>query len=313
MIGKVLFTKKNPKGIYGFIECEDGATHYFDTSGIVKGNYIKPNSEVEFDVIPSRGGKTQAINVRHVKKSVKYPLLEEGILAELSALLEKMFTDKTFIDCAGLPNLFRMVGIDYREYAEDLRSFIAKYLKDYSVQKKHVSDGKEYPMVLLHNDNEHIELTKDVCEAILIELNKMVSKNGFFQAMILPSVLKQVGIKSFRDYSPNMDSFLESIFPGQFVSKHRVTINGKEYPKIYVPTENAELFKENITSPAIPTLSEVEPLLIPQIVERLSRELEICSYIPGGRMPLLLREAGIENYKEYATSIEEFILSLIHI
>ena len=312
MIGKVLFTKKNPKGIYGFIECEDGSTHYFDTSGIVKGNYIKPNSEVEFDVIPSRGGKTQAINVRLAKKSVKYPLLEEGILAELSALLEKMFADKTFIDCAGLPNIFRMVGIDYREYAEDLRSFIAKYLKDYSVQKKYVSDDKEYPMVLLHNDNQHIELTEEVCETILIELNKMVSETGFFQAMILPSVLKQVGIKSFRDYSPNMDSFLDSIFPGQFVSKHRVTINGKEYPKIYVPTENAELFKENTSSPAIPTLSEVDPLLIPQIVERLSRELEVCSYIPGGRMPLLLREAGIENYKEYATSIEEFIKKYLY-
>ena len=231
MIGKVLFTKKNPKGIYGFIECEDGFTHYFDTSGIVKGNYIKPSSEVEFDVVPSRGGKTQAINVRLVKKSAKYPLLEEGILAELSALLENMFADKTFIDCAGLPNLFRMVGIDYREYAEDLRSFIAKYLKDYSVQKKYVSDGKEYPMVILHNDNKHIELTEEVCETILIELNKIVSENGFFQAMILPSVLKQVGIKSFRDYSPNMDSFLDSIFPGKFVPKHRVTINGKEYPK----------------------------------------------------------------------------------
>lgn len=70
MTGKVIFTKKNPKGIYGFIECEDGVTHYFDTSGIVKGNYIKPSSEVEFDVIPSRGGKTQAVNVRLVKNQL---------------------------------------------------------------------------------------------------------------------------------------------------------------------------------------------------------------------------------------------------
>lgn len=307
MIGKVLFTKKNPKGIYGFIKCEDGVTHYFDTSGIVKGNYIKPSAEVEFEVIPSRGGKTQAINVRLVKKSIEYPSLEVEKLAELSALLEKIFVDKSFVDCAGLPNLFRMVEIDYREYAEDLRSFIVKYLKDYSVQKKYTSDGKEYPMVLLHNGNEHIELTEEVCNTILIELKKMISENGFFQAMILPAVLKQVGIKSFRDYSPNMDSFLDSIFPGLFVAKHRVTINGKEYPKIYVPAENAELFKENAPSSTISTLSELEPLLIPQIVERLSKELEVCSYIPGGRMPLLLREAGIDNYKEYATSIEEFI------
>lgn len=307
MTGKVIFTKKNPKGIYGFIECEDGVTHYFDTSGIVKGNYIKPSSEVEFDVIPSRGGKTQAVNVRLVKKSIDYPLLEAEKLAELSATLEKAFVDKTFIDCAGLPNLFKLLGIDYREYAADLKSFIVKYLKDYSVQKKYVSDGKEYSMVLLHNDSEHIELTEEVCITILTELKKMISENGFFQAMILPSVLKQVGIKSFRNYSPNMDSFLNSIFPGLFVAKHRVPINGKEYPKIYVPAENAELLKENTASSTIATLSELDPSLISQIAERLLRELDECSYIPGGRMPLLLRESGVEDYKLYAFSVEDFI------
>lgn len=307
MIGKVLFTKKNPKGIYGFIECEDGATHYFDTSGIVKGNFIKPNSEVEFDIIPSRGGKTQAINVRLVKKSIKYPLLEDGKRAALLTVLEKAFVDKAFVDCAGLPDLFRLAEIDYREYAEDLMSFIVKYLVDYSVKKKYVSDGKEYPMVLLPNEGERIELTKEVCGTILVELERMISENGFFQAMILPSVLKQVGIKSFRDYSPDMDSFLDFCFPGLFVGKHRVTINGKEYPKIYVPVENADLFKENSTSPVNTTLSVLDSSIIVQIKERLSREMDTCGYIQGGRMPLLLREAGVENYKEYATNIEDFI------
>lgn len=307
MIGKVLFTKKNPKGIYGFIECEDGVTHYFDTSSIVKGNYIKPNSEVEFDVIPSRGGKTQAINVRLVRKTVEYPLLEDEKLVALLAIVEKSFVDKAFIDCAGLPSLFRTVDVDYRDYAEDLRSFIVKYLKDYSIQKKYVVDGKEYPMVLLPDERKHIELTEEVCDVILAELNRMINEHGFFQAMILPSVLKIVGIQSFRDYSPDMDSFLETCFPGLFVSKRRVTINGKEYPKIYVPVENAELFKENTASVSSTALEELDASIIPQIKSRLSRELEACSYIPGGRMPLLLREAGVDNYKAYATSIEEFI------
>lgn len=269
---------------------------------IVKGNYIKPNSEVEFDVIPSRGGKTQAINVRLVRKTVDYPLLEDEKLVALLAIVEKSFVDKVFIDCAGLPSLFRTVDVDYRDYAEDLRSFIVKYLKDYSIQKKYVVDGKEYPMVLLPDERKHIELTEEVCDVILAELNRMINEHGFFQAMILPSVLKIVGIQSFRDYSPDMDSFLETCFPGLFVSKRRVTINGKEYPKIYVPVENAELFKENTASVSSTALEELDASIIPQIKSRLSRELEACSYIPGGRMPLLLREAGVDNYKAYATS-----------
>jgi len=307
MIGKVLFTKKNAKGFFGYIESQDSTTHYFDTSCVVKGNFIKPGAEVEFDVIPSRGGKTQAINVRLIKKVTEYPQLPKDKVEKLQCLLDEMFSERLFLDCASLPVLFKQISIDYKEYADDLKSFIDKYLPDYSVKKKYTSENKEYPMVLLQAKGLRVEMTAEICSAILTELEKMISETGFFQAMKLPLVLKQLGIGSFRDYSPNMDAFIDTYFPGRFVSKQRVVINGKEYPKIYVPAEKVDLFEEKVASPAKPILLTLDSTVVAQIRARLSQEIEKSGYIPGGRMPLFLRESGVENYKLYASTIEDFI------
>lgn len=297
MIGKVLFTKKNPKGIYGFIECQDGTTHYFDTSGIVKGNFIKPNSEVEFDVVPSRGGRTQAINVRLVKETIVFPRLENDRIELLLRVLDNAFIGRDFIDCAGLPNLLKRAGIDYKTYAEDLKTFVDKYLSGYITKRKYVFDGKEYPMVLLPDQHDLIEITEEIRSAILAELERMIDENKYFSAGSIPSVLKGVGIGSYRDYSPSIDSFIESFFPGLFVSKHRVTINGKEQPKIYVHLEDADSFKENDSLTGSKSYPSLNPTIIAQIKKRLSQEIDNCGYIPGGRMPLFLRESGVDDYK----------------
>ena len=91
------------------------------------------------------------------------------------------------------------------------------------------------------------------------------------------------------------------------MSKQRVVVNGKEYPKIYVPAEKAMLFEEKEASSATLILLTLDPSVVVQIRERLSQEIENSGYIPGGRMPRLLRESGVDNYKLYAVSIEDFI------
>lgn len=63
MKGTVLFTKKNALGIYGFIKDEKGDSFYFDTSCIIKGNYIQKGNTVSFEIEQMANGKTKAINV----------------------------------------------------------------------------------------------------------------------------------------------------------------------------------------------------------------------------------------------------------
>ena len=76
MTGEILFIKKTFKGIYGFIRCEDGNTYYYDTSSIVKGNYLKAGNAVEFDIVFLDDEKTKAVNVRVIQSAELYPELE---------------------------------------------------------------------------------------------------------------------------------------------------------------------------------------------------------------------------------------------
>lgn len=159
MIGKVLFIKRNAKGIWGIIKCDDESTHYFDTSCILKGNYLKTDDKVGFDVIPSYPGKTQAINIKLIINEKQYPQLENSKLENLLHILNNEFSSKSFIDFPCLPDLFKTASIDYKEYAENLNSFIKKYLFQYCVKREYPVEGKTYPTVLVKKDS--IEITKD--------------------------------------------------------------------------------------------------------------------------------------------------------
>lgn len=197
MIGKVLFTKKNTKGIWGVIKAEDGATHYFDTSCIIKGNRLKTDAIVEFDVIPSRPGKTQAINVKLVVNEKQYPQLESDKLEKLLHILNETFSSKAFVDFPCLPALFRGASIEYREYAGSLNAFIEKYLLQYCVKREFTIEGKTYPTVLIKINQDQSDKNQDsdvvdsetICESIeennenlpadLLDVKRMYDEGDF--------------------------------------------------------------------------------------------------------------------------------------
>lgn len=78
MRGKVLSVIKNPKGVYGFIKTGDG-NYYYDTTSLQKGTFLKVGAKVEFDVIPWKGGRTKAVNVKLETIDIEYVVLEEDI------------------------------------------------------------------------------------------------------------------------------------------------------------------------------------------------------------------------------------------
>ena len=307
MTGKVLFTKKNEKGIYGFINSDDGSSHYFDTSCIIKGNYIKPGSEVEFDVIPSRDGKTQAINVRILTSNIDYDVLPQEKVEELMEVLNQVFLEHNFIDCAKLPDLFKKVSVNYKNYAEDLKAFVDKYLYTvYSIKRPYQHNDKIYPMALVINKSG--EVSAEIAEVIIQKFSEIISENGFLTAEKIPGILKDLGIDNYRDYAGTMDLFVEKYCGGIFVSKKRIRIEGKLYPKIYVLGENADLYQEEDNVASIVATSEVLDqghVLATKVA--LKQNFDDKDFIAGGMIPSILRSAGIDDYKKYARNLESFI------
>ena len=179
MKGTVLFTKKNTLGIYGFIKDEKGDSFYFDTSCIVKGNYIQKGSTVSFDIEQMANGKTKAINVANFE----YKKLDAEQRDKIEQLLSDKLNEVSIIDFASIPAILKTIGFDYKEYSEDLGSFIQKEFAGVFIARKKVEiNGKVYQAALLRFEtNDLLPHKKE--EEISKRLSMEMTKNGFINAL----------------------------------------------------------------------------------------------------------------------------------
>ena len=199
MKGTVLFNKKNALGVYGFIKDEKGDSVYFDTSCIVKGNYIQRGATVSFDIEQMANGKTRAINVANFE----YKKLDAEQHDKIEQLLSEKLMEVSIIDFASLPVILKTIDFDYKEYSEDLGTFIQKeFAGVFIVRKKVEINGKIYQAALLRFETKDLlshEKEEEISKRISIEM----TKNGFVQCSTLPKTLSELGV----DYK-SYDCFL---------------------------------------------------------------------------------------------------------
>lgn len=241
MTGKILFVKKNPKGIYGFIELPDGSTQYYDTASLQTGTFLKAGLYVDFDITTLWDGRTKAINVRLSVSgdNSSFIKIEESTKEMvLSALMCKL-ADASFLDCAKVAPMLKNLGVDYKLYANSLGSFIEKYFSgQLSIKKSIVIGDKEYPAVLVKDAEDSSEGNSKeplnestICgirEAILRELNS----KGFLLGSSIPFLLRELGVPDFRSYAPTVEEFIAMCFPGEFEMRKDVQIGDKRYPNV---------------------------------------------------------------------------------
>lgn len=312
MTGKILFIKKNFKGIYGFIRCEDGNTYYYDTSSIVKGNYLKAGNAVEFDIVFLDDEKTKAVNVRVIQSAEIYTELENEKKLKVLELLTSKLKQSLFVNCAIVPELLKSKGINYKEYASDLSSFIEKnFFGVFSVKKRIEINGKKYPAVIIKASNSVDKISEEKRSQIENKLFEEISTTGFFEASKFPMILQECEITQYRDYAINMDSFIDTFFPNKFIPKMNVQVNGKRYIKIYVQTEKADEFIEDSWLEKATNDEKKLVMLDAEVVsvvkDKMNEIIENRTYFLASDIPDFLKEFGIENYKLYAQTIEKFI------
>lgn len=124
MRGKVLSIIKNQKGFYGFIKTKE-ENYYYDSTSVVKGNFLKIGTDVEFDVIPIDGGKrTKAINVKKVQ--LKSLPLETSLKQTVWNLIASNIGADGYLDLAVLAQVLLKNVIDYKQYSDTFVSFLER-------------------------------------------------------------------------------------------------------------------------------------------------------------------------------------------
>lgn len=310
MIGKVLSIKKNPQGIYGFIQTDEG-DYYYDTASLTKGNFLKVGVKVQFDVISWQGDRTKAIRVKIINDNVEKQPLEDDIKGIITELIVAAMGQDTFLDFSVVSGILSEKGIDYKKYADNLSAFFGKYFVDFfSVKKNLTINNKTYPAVLINRKVANKDISEDVVVQIREGFLAEISEVGFIQAVKIPSMLRNFGILQYRDYSASIDSFIEKYIPNTLVAKKNVYVNGKRYPKIFVLIEDENKFveaEETKNTLAFSENLELDEQLRIKVKNGLKDAITENGFILGSEMPNILRMLGIVDYKALANSIEEFI------
>lgn len=245
MKGTVLFTKKNTLGIYGFIKDEKGDSFYFDTSCIVKGNYIQKGSTVSFDIEQMANGKTKAINVANFE----YKKLDAEQRDKIEQLLSDKLNEVSIIDFASIPAILKTIGFDYKEYSEDLGSFIQKEFAGVFIARKKVEiNGKVYQVALSRFETNDL-LPHEKEEEISERLSMEMTKNGFIQCSTLPKTLSELGV-DYKSYASSITQFVEMYLTKHFVLMRNVPMNGKVLPSILVPF-GSKLLSDVTVTPSV--------------------------------------------------------------
>lgn len=199
MTGRVLFTKKNTLGFYGFIETSKGETFYFDTSCVVKGYRAKAGDTVTFMVRRLNNGKKKAVDVAPFTGQ----RLDETLKADAQALICTQIEEKGAINCVDVPPLLEKVGIAYGAYSKDLDTFIKQEFDGvFRIRKNVPVSGGEASDFLVEeasgiSEEEQIEKFSEVVSANPTALEKLEAllNDGNYRGFLHS--------KEFRSLAPN--------------------------------------------------------------------------------------------------------------
>lgn len=316
MRGKVLSIIKNQKGFYGFIKTKE-ENYYYDSTSVVKGNFLKIGTDVEFDVIPIDGGKrTKAINVKKVQ--LKSLPLEASLKQTVWNLIASNIGADGYLDLAVLAQVLLKNGIDYKKYSDTFVPFLERnFANEITIIKNITINDKIYPAIITLKDNtakENNNLSIELIQQLRKSLLDVIEQEGFLRSEMIPKLLKNLGIDNYKNYATNIEAFIERFMPGTLVVKKGVHLNGKRYPKIFVMiTEQDKFIEEERTEKGGFAISEKDTTdqLTDErlsIVEHELRDiLDSSHYILDSEMPKILDSFGIRNYRLYSDSIESFL------
>lgn len=292
MKGTVLFIKKNAIGIYGRIKDEKGDSFYFDTSCIIKGNYIQRGNIVSFDIERMANGKTRAITVANFE----YKELDAEQHNKIKQVLSKKLREVSVIDLALIPAILKAVNFDYKDYSEDLRTFIQREFADvFIIRKKVEINGKIYQAALSWLETKNVLPTEKENE-IVERISTEMIEDGFVQCSILPKILSALKV-DYKAYASSITQFVEIYLTKYFVLMRNVSMNGKVLPSILVPHESG-------------LVSDVDHSLLVKEKNKGSDLEELEKYIDEARYEDFLRSEKFATKSPHQLGVDGILLAI---
>ena len=116
--------------------------------------------------------------------------------------------------------------------------------------------------------------------------------NEYLDASLISGILHAKGF-DYKQYAESLSAFLKGFYSDEFALKKNYIINDKTYPAVLV------LLSAESKSISDEMLIKIKDSFMSEIAEN--------GFVQAGKVPIILRNLGIFQYRDYATSIDEFI------
>lgn len=161
---------------------------------------------------------------------------------------------------------------------------------------------------------EKTELDEQTRISIQLELVKSMGESNVFFAPLFPQILKKVGIEYYKIYADSIGGFIETYLTPQFCFCKNLEMNGKVHPGVILYLNGQD--KDEILAGISSTRKEVTVISIDDdgkenLQSQLANYMGNNPVLLASALPEVLRNVGLEDYKKYAPSVEQFVESYL--
>lgn len=267
---------------------------------------VKINGVAKPGVIVPQGSRSDLEFSVEVHKQSAFKEMDDETRKSAINAINGYLSQKTILNGTDLPGVLLSIGIsDFHEYAKNIFDFVKALHTDvFSARSNVVVNGKNQPCIITHEQIAVAFLSDDLRNRAAAAISSAIAKNGFIMGGNFNRVLLTVGIKSFKIYSPTIDAFISKYYSGEFAVKKDVIVNSRNYPCI-ITRIDFDATSMNVRECSIDAKLNEE--LRSQASTVIRQALEENDFIAGSNLNSVLHQAGIENFKTYASTIDEFI------
>ena len=264
--------------------------------------------------------------------------LDEQEKINIQFELAKSIGNSNLFFAPSFPQVLKKVGIEnYKVYADSIEEFVETYLMpQFCFCKNFEINGKVHPGVILYLNGRNkdeilecisstkkqetvIDIDDDGKYKLQCELAKYMGNNSILLASALPRALSNVGLDDYKKYATSVEQFVELYLAPTFGFRKNLEIHGKIHPGVIVllngkniPEVLSSTGKDNVNDNHKDSKYnnlinlEISEELQEVIVESFREAAAKTGYIYASTIPDILSTIGILDYKQYASSIEQF-------
>jgi len=157
---------------------------------------------------------------------------------------------------------------------------------------------------------QRLELDEQTKISVQVELAKNMGNSNVFFASSFPQLLKKVGVKDYKKYADNIEQFVELYLTPQFCFRKNVELNGKVHPGIIVLLNGKnidEVLSGKLTSRKQLSVLELDEEEKNRLQDELIQYMGDSLMLHASALPEVLKHVGLEDYKKYANTVEQFV------